>query len=213
MDVSVSTQATTGLLLLIAVVGAIAFVSVLLVEGARRPGYDPRYHTGSELELGRRGWIQRANFVLMGLAAVAFAAGVHSTLDSTIGAGLLVVFGAGLLISGAFAPDPVRGYPPGAPIDRRADPTWRAQVHEVSGPVAFLALFGACLTLVGRLEGGWRLYTMVTAAAGLAMTGWTAVAYKRDAANTGLVQRGLIGVYWSWIVGLSLHLVTVLPSR
>jgi hypothetical protein len=30
-----------------------------------RPGYDPIYHTGSELELGARGWIQRANFIVM----------------------------------------------------------------------------------------------------------------------------------------------------
>jgi hypothetical protein len=33
------------------------------------------------------------------------------------------------------------------------------------------------------------------------------VAYQKDAAHTGLVQRGLIIVYWSWIAALAIHLV------
>lgn len=86
--------------------------------------------------------------------------------------------------------------------------TWHHQVHGVvGGPVAFLAIFGACLTLAGRLDGSWRLYTVLTAIVGLALTIWTALAFQRDAVNTGLVQRALILVYWSWIVLLGIHLV------
>ncbi|MGH2698191.1 MAG: hypothetical protein ACRDJL_03190 [Actinomycetota bacterium] len=48
---------------------------------------------------------------------------------------------------------------------------------------------------------------MLAAVAGLALTIWTAPSYQRDAANTGLVQRALILVYWSWIVLLGIHLV------
>lgn len=49
--------------LLIAGVGAaLVFVAVLLIEGALHR-YDPTYHTGSELSLGDRGWIQIANFL------------------------------------------------------------------------------------------------------------------------------------------------------
>lgn len=65
--------------------------------------------------------------------------------------------------------------------------------------------------MAGQLEGAWRLYTILTAVAGLAMTVWTAVAYQMDAANTGLVQRGLIVVYWSWIGALGIHLATNPP--
>jgi hypothetical protein len=57
------------------------------------------------------------------------------------------------------------------------------------------------------LRGGWRLYTMLTAGIGFVLTVWTAVAYQKDAAHTGLVQRGLIIVYWSWIAALAIHLV------
>ena len=169
----------TETLLIVGVAAAVVFVAVLLIEGAVRPGYDPTYHTGSELELGERGWIQRANFFLMGGGVFAFAVGVQQTLDSISGAVLLAIFGFGLIVAGAFAPDPIRGYPPG----------------------------GACLTLAGGLDGSWRMYTVLTAIVGLALTVWTALAFQRDAANTGLVQRALILVYWSWIVLLGLHLV------
>ncbi|MDP8978278.1 MAG: hypothetical protein M3N17_06835, partial [Actinomycetota bacterium] len=78
--------------------------------------------------------------------------------------------------------------------------------------VAFLAIFGACLTLAGRLQGAWRVYTLFTAAAGVGLTVWTAVAFLKDAANLGLVQRGLLAVYFSWIVALGIRLVTASPQ-
>ena len=83
-----------------------------------------------------------------------------------------------------------------------------ALVHAViGGPVAFLAIFGACLAIATHLQGPWRLYTLLTAVAGLIMTIWTALAFRRDAANTGLVQRGLILIYWTWIVVLGIYLI------
>jgi len=176
----------TETLLIVGMAAAMVFVAVLLIEGAVRPGYDPTYHTGSELELGERGWIQRASFFLMGGGVFAFAVGVHQTLDSIIGAVLLAIFGLGMIVAGAFAPDPIRGYPPGAPSEPSAKPTWQARVHHVvGGPVAFLAIFAACLTLAGQLRGGWQGYTMLTAAAGLALSFWTALAFQRDTAKTG----------------------------
>lgn len=80
--------ATEGLLLA-GVATAVVFLAILLVEGARRPGYDPVYHTGSELELGERGWLQRASFLLMGTGVLGFAVGVHETLQSLLAAVLL----------------------------------------------------------------------------------------------------------------------------
>jgi len=188
---------------------AVVFLVVLLIEGALRPGYNPIYHTGSELELGNRGWIQRANFLLMAGGVFAFAFGVDRSLGTTVGTVLLVIFGLGMAVAGVFVPDAVRGYPPGAPTQPLAKPTLQHQVHGVvGGPIAFFALLGACLTLAGQLQGVWRWYTVLTAIAGLGMTIWTALAYQRDAAHPGLIQRGLIAVYWSWIVVLGIHLVT-----
>jgi hypothetical protein len=198
----------TETLLLVVVAVAVVFLAVLLIEGALRPGYDPTYHTGSELSLGDRGWIQIANFLQMGGGMFAFAIGVNRTLNTPVGAVLLAIFGLGMIAAGVFLPDPIRGYPPGAPTGTPDEVTRHHQVHHVvGGPVAFLAIFGACLTVAGRLEGSWRLYTVLTAIVGLALTIWTALAFQRDAANTALVQRALILVYWSWIVLLGIHLV------
>ena len=188
------------------------FPAVVLIEGARRPSFDPIYHTGSELELGEWGWIQRANFFVTGIGMFAFAVGVARTLDSAVGPVLLALFGVGMIIAGVFAPDAVRGYPPGAGSEPSAELSWQAKVHNATGPVMFLALFVACLTLAGRLQGGWQLYTAITAAAGLGLTVWTALAFQTDAANTGLVQRGLLLVYLSWIALLGIYLATSSPQ-
>jgi hypothetical protein len=198
---------TSETLLLIGAAGVVTFIVVLLLEDAHRPGYSPVYHTGSELELGERGWIQRANFLQVGTAVFAFAAGVHGALGSVGGAVLLAVAGFALIVAGLFAPDPARGYPPGTPPETAIASTWQNQVHYAAGPLAFLALLGACLTLAGGLQGAWRAYTVLTAFVGLAFMAWTIRAFHSDAANTGLVQRGLIAVYFAWIVLLSIHLV------
>lgn len=117
-----------------------------------------------------------------------------------------------MIVAGVFVPDPIRGHPPGARSEPSAELSLHAKVHgAVGGPVAFLALLGACLTLAGRLQGALRLHTALTAVAGLAMTVWTARAFQTDAADTGLVQRGLIAVYWTWIVVLGIHLITHPP--
>jgi len=194
-------------LLIVGMATAVLFLAVVLIEGAIRVGYNPVYHTGSELELGERGWVQRANFFVVGLGMFAFAAAIYQALDTLIGAGLLAIFGFGLFVSGVFAPDPVRGYPPGAPIEPRAEPSWSARIHNVSGPVLSLAALGACLAVALQLDAFWAWYTLATAVAGVGMTVWTALAFQRDAANTGLVQRGLLFVYLTWIVLVGAHLL------
>lgn len=192
---------------LIGVTSALVFVAVSLIEGARRPGYNPTYHTVSELSLGDRGWVQRANFLQMGGGMFAFAVGVNRALDTPVGAVLVAIFGLGMVAAGLFLPDPLRGYPPGSPTGTQDRVSWHHRAHDViSGPIAFFAIFGACLVLASRLDGPWHLYTMLTAVVGLVLTISTALSYQWNIAKTGLVQRALILVYWSWIVLLGFHL-------
>jgi hypothetical membrane protein len=96
----------TETLLVVGVAAPVVFVAVLLIEGALRPGYDPTYHTGSELSLGERVWIQRANFLQVGVGIFAFALGVQRTLDTAVGAVLLAIFGLGMIVAGLFVPAP-----------------------------------------------------------------------------------------------------------
>ena len=197
----------TDLLLIIGVITAVVFLVVLFIEGALRTDYNPSYHTGSELTLGERGWVQIANFSQMGVGMFAFALGVNRALDDAVGAILVAAFALGLIVAGIFRPDPLRNYPPHAV----GEVTWRGQLHNASGPLMFLALFAACLILAGSLESPWRIYTVVTAVVGLVLTAWTAVSFQRDAANTGLVQRTLILVYWVWVILTGIHLATSPP--
>lgn len=54
----------------------------------------------------------------------------------------------------------------------------------------------------------WAIYSVATAVVGLATTVLLIVAYRRDAARTGLVQRAFLATYLLWIAALSLHLAT-----
>jgi hypothetical protein len=198
---------TTEILILVGIATAIVFVAVLLWEGAIRPGYRPTYHTGSALSLGDRGWIQIANFLQLGVGMLLFAAGVDRTLGASLGVVLLAIFALGWIASGVFRMDPMRGYPPGTPSGTPAERSWHHQIHDLAGPLMFFAVFGACLALAGQLVAAWRVYTVFTAFAGLALTISTAVAWQKDAAWTGLIQRGLIFVYLIWIALLGIHLV------
>jgi hypothetical protein len=193
-------------LLTAGVVAAVVFVAVLLIEGALRPGYDPTYHTGSALSLGERGCVQIASFLQLGAGMFAFAIGVHQRLNSVAGAALIALFGLGAIVAGVFRMDPMRGYPPGTPTGTPTELSWHHRIHDVAGPLMFLALFGACIALAGRLQEAWRLYTVLTAVIGLVLTIATAVAWQKDAIKTGLLQRALILVYCSWIVLLGIQL-------
>jgi hypothetical protein len=198
---------STDALLLFGAATAVIFAVVVTVEGARRPGYDATYHTGSELELGPSGWIQRANFVLLSAGLAAVAIGVQRTLETTTGAALFGVAAAALAVAAIFAPDPVRGFPPGASSHTARPVTLHAKIHDASGPPFVLALFGACVAVTARLAGPWAIYTLATAVVGLVTTVWLIAAYRRDAAHTGIAQRALIATYLLWITVLSLHLV------
>ena len=198
----------TEILLIVGVAAAMVFVVILLVEGVLRPGYAPIYHIGSELSLGDRGWIQIANFLQMGVGMFAYAVGIYRSLNTPSGAVLLSIFGLRMIAAGVFVTDPIRGYLPGAPTGNQDEVSWQHQAHGiVGGPVAFFAVFGACLILAGRLDGPWRWYTLFTAAVGLALTIGTAAAYQRDAPKTGLIQRALVLVHWSWVALLGIHLI------
>ncbi|MBW3621163.1 MAG: DUF998 domain-containing protein [Actinobacteria bacterium] len=197
----------TNALLIIAVATPLIFLAVMMVEGARRPDYDPSYHMASALSTGDRGWVQVANFLQMGIGMLAFSVAINQTLDTVLGSVLVAVFGLGAIVSGLFSMDPSFGYPPGTPPGVPTRPTWQHQIHGAAGAIMFLAIFGACLAVAGRLEGGWRVYTLATAGVGITLTVSTIAASLRDASKTGLIQRILIFVYWTWLALLAIHLL------
>ncbi|MEV1291338.1 DUF998 domain-containing protein [Pseudonocardia sp. NPDC049635] len=187
--------------------GSWLFVVTFLVDGATRPGYSPIRHPVSALALGPRGGIQTANFVVCGLA---ITAGAVALVPDTVLLGLAVgLFGLGLVASGVFPMDPMRGYPPGAPGGTPEHTSRRHDLHDHAGAVVFLTLpVAAAVAALTLGDTGWRWYSGVTAV--LLMVGFRVFgsAWENDDPRTGLVQRVVIGVGWSWLGLVFAHSAT-----
>jgi len=194
-------------LLIAGIVGPLLFVVAFLVDGAIRPGYRPTYHLVSALALGPGGWVQTVNFVVCGILVVVAAAGIEEATSSRWLSGMLGAFGLGLVASGVFAMDPMRGYPPGT-AEGTPDEVSRAhRLHDVAG----FAVFGSMPVAAGiaafTLDSApWSVYSGVTAlmtAAGFVVFG---AAWESDHPLAGLAQRFVIVVGWTWLAALCWHL-------
>ncbi|MBE1484426.1 DUF998 domain-containing protein [Plantactinospora soyae] len=203
--------------------GAVApglFILVFLVDGATRAGYDPTYHPVSALSLGPRGWIQITNFVLTGLLLLGFAVGLRRALHpgraSRWGPLMISGYGLSLLLSGTFVMDPTRGYPPGTTGDSSAGTSWHGVLHDNLGIVVFLSVPIACFILARRsvtrpYGHAWAGYDILTGIAGLALLVAFGSAWETDHPSTGLIQRVMIAVDWTWITLLALRLLAEIP--
>ncbi|MGQ7786907.1 DUF998 domain-containing protein [Nesterenkonia sp. PF2B19] len=191
--------------------GAVLFIAVFLIDGATRPGYDPRRQPVSALALSSRGWVQTANFLQLGSALILGASvlirqafsgvsGSDVPWADLIWAGGVAVLGLAVVASGLFRMDPMRGYPPGSPAGDPEVLSRRHRRHDQAGSVVFLGLPVVMIgvVVVPGLDTAVRVAAVV---AGLA-TGWLAVRFgerwEQDAGDAGLWQRA--------------HLVLGLPS-
>ncbi|MGC0272651.1 DUF998 domain-containing protein [Pseudactinotalea sp. Z1739] len=121
------------------------YLIVGLVLALTRPGFDLSAHALSLLTLGEGGWMQRANLVLSGLMVLAAAYGIFRAIRSGRGlaiSALVAVYGAGLILSAIFRPDPMAGFPPDA---AEATASTGGILHLVFGALGFLALAAAAL--------------------------------------------------------------------
>lgn len=66
---------TQRLLLWAGIIAPILFALVFLIDGFLKPGYSAYSEAISYLEVGSYGWIQRVNFLLIGLLLLAFLFG------------------------------------------------------------------------------------------------------------------------------------------
>jgi hypothetical protein len=173
---------TTKALLACGVMAGPLFILVAGLQVATRDGFDLRRHPLSLLSLGDLGWIQIANFVVVGLLSLAFAIGMwrllHPGRAGTWGPLLVGVFGLGLLVGGIFVADPDLGFPPGVPA--ASEPSWHGIVHNIGPGVAFDALVLASLVVMRRFLGlrqrAWAAYCAATAVTLLALTWWPSLA-------------------------------------
>jgi len=131
------------------------FVVVGLVQVLTREGFDLSRHPLSLLSLGDLGWVQIANFIVAGVLMLAFSVGARRSLGDGPGRVwapiLFALYGAGLVLGGAFTADPALGFPSGTPDGYPTEWTFHGTVHAFAAPLAFLALVIVTFVVARRL--------------------------------------------------------------
>ncbi len=158
---------STRMLLSAGIVSGPIFVVTAGLQAITREGFTLAHHPLSLLSLGDLGWIQIVNFILAGLLSLAFAVGAGRALRTGPGhrwaPRLLGLFGIGLIVGGAFVPDPAYGYPVGTPDRIPSSFSFHGIMHGIAPPLAFLSLVAACFVLANRFRAdGHRLMAIGT---------------------------------------------------
>jgi hypothetical protein len=74
------TDKKTKILLASGAIGCWLFVLASIIEGSIHIDYDPIRHPVSSLALGKFGWLQVINFIVLGLLILGFAVGLRRSL-------------------------------------------------------------------------------------------------------------------------------------
>jgi len=196
-------------------IGPVLFVSIFVLEGRLRVGYDSLAMYVSALSLGPRGWVQILNFVVFGLLLLAFARGVAAGFriaraSKGVGPALLTIVALGYLLSGLFVMDP-----DGTPRNLMSV---HGTIHGVLGGIVFLLMPVSCFVFARRFRRNpeWRSLHWFTLAAGTTvaiavaiLTIATKVVPLQDAFSRwlGLIQRAAIVPFMAWlfVFALTLH--------
>ena len=133
------------------VVGAL-YLTVGVIQGLVRDGFDFRRHALSHLANGPGGWVQTANLAVCGLMVVGAAIGIARVLQSRAAGWLLGCFGAGMVVAAIFPTDPVDGFPPGTPLGVPTAMSTSALVHLASGAIGFVTLAASCFVVARAMS-------------------------------------------------------------
>jgi hypothetical membrane protein len=207
----------TRLLAAAGAVGPALFWLVVIVDGFTKPGYDARRNLISELALGEHGWVQDANFIVVGLLILALAVALRLLFPtgraSVFGPLLVGMVGFGLVASGIFRTDP-HNYPAGADTTVTA----RGSVHNLAFLVIIVSVIAGCLVYARRFRQepawhGYGIYSVITAVLVPALL--VVFIASGGQSFTGLAQRVLVAVFFIWfeVIALrALRLSTSVPA-
>jgi len=177
------------------------FFAVMMVLGLVTPGYDWVSRYGSELSLGRLGWIMIANFIAPGVAELVLAAALGRTIgdqvSGRVAAAAVGLLGAAFVVAGICVTDP-------ATLVTGAR-TWHGMVHGlmaaviffIAAPIAALATARRC-----RRQRRFARYCVLTAVATPALL----IATFNSGSLLGLTERIVIAVLLAWLTTLALQL-------
>ena len=196
------------------VVAGLFYLAVGIIGGLTREGFSFGEHALSLLMLGESGWVQSANLMVSGAMVVVAALGFNRAMSPGKGArsaGLLVgVYGAALIGSGIFPPDPVDGFPnPGS----AAGATTGGLVHMALGGIGFLALVAATFVVAGWLSrrGDSSAATRSRVAGVVVLVGFVGGAALSMSTAGVLLLWVAVVMGWVWLATTSLGLYRSVP--
>ena len=204
-------RVSTATLLRCGVAGGPLLIGVTLIQAVTREGFDLARHPLSLLSLGDLGWIQIANFIVVGSLFIACAIGMRRALRTgragTWGPRLIAAFGVSMIWGGVFVADPYRGFPPGAADLEQM--SWHGALHAAAPIVASLALTAACCVFARRFwpdQRGWAITCIATAVASFTITS--------AAAATEEYRLMFVGgaIVWAWASMMAARLTRALPN-
>ena len=187
------------LLLWAGIAGPPLFVLVFLVDGFIHPRYNAVSDLVSELSRGELGWLQIANFLILGVAMLAFAGGIRWGVERGVGSGagsvLFALIGAGLIVAGLFVGD----------AHGNGAKTLSGGIHDLASLPVFGGVAIGCFVFAGRYLGWMRRYSVATGLLFLALIFATVVG--ENLLNIGgVLQRVTLVVGWAWITVLAVML-------
>jgi hypothetical protein len=211
-EVRTRPSATDRLLVALAAAGPI-YVLIATAQVATREGFDIRRHAVSLLSNGNLGWIQIANFVLVGVLVVAGATGLRRVLTGGFGSvwipRLLFGYGAGLVASGVFVADPADGFPPGTPAGMPEEVSVSGVLHFAWGGIAFACLIAACIAVGRRAsrtgEVGWSRFSWATGLSFLVAFGLVASGGAVPFANELFTVAVVLSWVWTTLLASRAH--------
>lgn len=149
---AVRTTISTKALLTAGALAAPVWLVTATAQALTREGFDITRHPLSALSTGSLGWIQIANFLLVGALYVAGATGLRRVFPGRWTGRLVRAVGLGIIAAGVFVMDPADGFPAGTPAGMPQTMSWHSVMHLVSGTVTFTLLAAACF-VIGRVHG------------------------------------------------------------
>lgn len=192
--------------------GPVLFTAVYLIEGATRPGYDSGQQAISTLSLGPGGWVQRLNFIALGLVTLATAAVWRRILAGGVCATwypvMRAIEGFSLIMIGIFSTDPAPGYPPGT-VAPPPFSTVEGDLHFVFAIV--FAMMGGLFVIARRFAGDpdWRGWVLYSVACGILVNVFIALFGITNAhrfAYAGVFERIATNVEAVWALSILVRL-------
>lgn len=191
------------------VVAGVFYLVVGVTLGLTRGGFDFSEHALSLLMLGDHGWMQRANIVLSGVMVLAAAVGFVRAMPTATGGSLVGTYGACLIASGIFAPDPMNGFPAGASEEASVS----GLLHLAFGAIGFLALAVASFLVANWFASrGDRTAARSSRIAGVVVAAGFVAGGALAAQTAGVVLLWIAVIAaWAWLAGASVATYRTVP--